>query len=166
MKMGNERFNVMIDLDGVLADFEGKVTEILGRPMNSVPKNSVWKAVSAYNNQVAPFFESLPKMADADMLVKFCVENFPNVRILTATGYVPKDAAEQKKRWVLKHYGPTMSVKTVTSSEQKAMYANPKTILIDDRSKSIGPWESAGGIGILHRNSNETIAKLKDLINS
>jgi len=164
--MGNERYYIMIDLDGVLADFEGKVTEILGRPMNSVPKGSVWKAVQAYNNQVAPFFESLPKMSDADKLVKFCVENFMNVKILTATGYVPKDAAEQKKRWVLKNYGPTLPVKTVTSSEQKAMYANPKTILIDDRSKSIGPWESAGGIGILHKNADLTISELKKLINS
>lgn len=162
----NEKYTVWIDSDGVLADFEGKVEEILGRPINSVPKGEVWKAVYAYNDRVEPFFESLSKMPDADKLVTFCTQNFSIVKVLTATGYTPKDAGEQKRRWYLKHYGPTLSVKTVEKSGQKAMYANPNSILIDDRDKSIGPWLAAGGIGIFHTDVASTIEKLKTLLNS
>ena len=36
-------------------------------------------------------------------------------------------------------------------------------ILIDDFASNIKRWEAAGGIGILHKNANDTIQQLKKL---
>jgi len=37
--------------------------------------------------------------------------------------------------------------------------------LIDDLPRNIDPWIEAGGIGILHKNTEDTIKKLKKIIN-
>ena len=50
---------------------------------------------------------------------------------------------------------------TTVSGADKHKYAAPNHILIDDRMKAIGPWRKAGGIGILHKDTKDTIAKLK-----
>lgn len=161
----NEHLTVALDSDGVLAHFEQKVCEINGVDcMSKVSRGRVWSSIGHFDKTVMPFFESLDKMDDADRLVEFVRANFINHFILTACGYTPKDGAEQKKRWYAKHYGPEMVVKVVTGSRDKATFASPTTILVDDREKSIGPWVEAGGIGILHRSADETIARLKEII--
>lgn len=160
----NEIWTVAVDLDGVLAGFEQKVEEINGMPFSQIPRGRLWKSIERYDKEEMPFFGSLNKMADADMLFNFVKKNFANFFILTATGHVPRNAAEQKRTWVAKHYGRDVVVKTVTSSSQKAAYANARTILIDDREKSTLPWEAAGGIAILHRNAADTIEQLKKIV--
>jgi hypothetical protein len=45
---------------------------------------------------------------------------------------------------------------------QKAKFAAPNHILIDDMEKNITAWEAAGGIGILHKNATDTINTLKE----
>ena len=153
------------DLDGVLADFESHASAIIGAPMHSVSKSKVWKAIYAYDTDVQPFFGSLPMMEDALVLWDFLTENFSDNKILTATGYTPKDAAQQKTGWVRNHIDSDVVVRTVTKSSEKAMYANPNAVLIDDRDKSIDPWVAAGGIGILHTSAADTIAQLKAMFN-
>lgn len=160
----NEQWTVAIDLDGVLADFEGKVSELAGGiPFKEIPKGKVWALIEEYNKST-PFFESLEKMPDADELMNFVRSNFVNYFILSATGYTPRNGAEQKKNWVARKYGKDVVVKTVVSSSQKAAFANPRTILIDDREKSTVPFAAAGGAVILHTNAVTTIRELKALI--
>ena len=45
---------------------------------------------------------------------------------------------------------------------EKAKFAGKNHILIDDLEKNITAWEAAGGIGILHKNANDTINTLID----
>lgn len=161
----NEHLTVAVDLDGVLANFDKKVSELNnGMPCNSIPRGRMWASVGHYDKTVGPFFESLEKMPDADQLWSFLRQNFVNIFILSAAGYTPRNGAEQKKNWVAKNFGRDVVVKVVTGSGDKAAFANENTILIDDREKSIHPWIAAGGIGILHRNASETIHMLKDVI--
>lgn len=159
----NEHFTVYLDSDGVLAGFEEKVSQIVGKPFNKIDKRTIWTSIERYNKEVEPFFESLPVLPDANELFNFVKNNFINYYILTAVGYTPKNAAEQKKNWFRKHFG-YVNVKTVNSSEQKAQYACKTCILIDDRSKSIEPWVTAGGIGILHTSARNSILQLKNII--
>lgn len=160
----NEKPIVMIDMDGVLSDFERKVSELLGVPMRTAPKGKVWGKIGYYDKNVEPFFESLPKMPDADVLWDFVIKNFTQYNILTATGTMPRNVVEQKHRWMANHYGSDVIVKTVQSSKEKAKYANPGTILIDDRMASIEPWRKAGGIGVLHTSAADSIAQLREII--
>ena len=104
-------------------------------------------------------------MEDADVLVDFVMAHFKSVKILTACGYTPKDAKEQKTAWFAEHY-PQIECIVVAKSPDKAAYAHPYAILIDDRSKSIDPWVAKGGIGILHTSAEDTIAQLRAIVES
>lgn len=162
----DEKYKIYIDMDGVVADFDMMAKKVTngGYKTPGISNNSIWKAIYHYDSNVAPFFESLPKLPGADQLVEFISSNFSNFAFLTATGTTPKNAAEQKRNWVRKHYGNTIKVYTVVKSAEKAVYANPRSVLIDDRDKAIDPWKRAGGIGILHTNNMSTIGDLNMLL--
>lgn len=154
-------YTLAFDSDGVIADFDKKAVEILGgKRIHEVPKGTLWSSIERYDREVEPFFESLELMDGAMRLVDFGRDNFKHVFILTASGYTPKNGAEQKKRWYARMF-PGMQVIVVPKSPDKAAYANSTTILVDDRAKSIDPWVAAGGIGILHTSVDDTIAQLR-----
>lgn len=154
-------YTLAFDSDGVIADFDKKAVEILGgKRIHEVPKGTLWSSIERYDREVEPFFESLELMDGAMRLVDFGRDNFKHVFILTASGYTPKNGAEQKKRWYARMF-PGMQVIVVPKSPDKATYANSTTILVDDRAKSIDPWVAAGGIGILHTSVDDTIAQLR-----
>jgi len=161
----SDQFEVAIDMDGVLSDFSRGAIEMLGTsPANN--KKAFWKAMKKYNEDGNRFFVNLPMMAGADRLLKFIKNNFKNYYVLTATGTYNKDGIDAEKReWVKKHISPNMKVVTVVRSSDKAKYASPNTILIDDREASIIPWREVGGIGILHTSPDKTISELKKLLN-
>jgi len=162
----NSEYTIAIDMDGVLADFDLGSRQALGDDKDTIPTREFWKRVTHYDKNVEPFFENLPVMKDAFTLMRFITDNFQNYFVLTASGFTPKNVDEQKRKWVKKVFSPLLRVEIVKKSEEKAKYANPNTILIDDRTKSITPWENAGGIGILHTSANDTILKLKEIIKS
>ena len=162
----NEHLTLACDADGVLTDFEGLVCRHLkiDHVRHVKSRGQLWWAVDDYDRNVAPFFESLEKMEGADRLMDFIRANFINHYILTASGYTPKDGADQKRRYFAREYGHDLHVKVVNGSGDKAAFATPTTILIDDRAKSIDPWVAAGGIGILHKDVDSTIARLLEII--
>lgn len=158
-------FTCSLDLDGVLADFEGRVRELTKTPTGQpIDKKHMWGAIHRYDSHT-PFFYSLEKMQDADVLFDFVIEYFDHdkISILSASGHTPVDAPHQKRRWVRKHFGD-YHVDIVSKSPDKAKFATPTGILIDDRSKSLDPWIEAGGIGILHVSAEQTIAELKKIL--
>lgn len=156
----NTFYDLAIDSDGVLADFSKRVDAILGESRSEVPKGVMWKEIERYNRKVEPFFESLDLMDGARDLVEFAQSNFSRVFVLTATGYTPTNGAEQKIRWYERHF-PGLEVIVVSKSPDKAAYATPSTILVDDRLHSIDPWTAAGGIGLLHTSVEDTIERLR-----
>lgn len=160
------RFEIFIDSDGVVADFDGYVLTHYGKRVADFQKGSFWSAITYRDTHVEKFFRSLPKMADADTLVDH-VRGLPvkSVKVLTACGYTPKDAKVQKEEWYAEHY-PGLECIVVSKSPDKAEYAHPYSILIDDRAKSIDPWVAKGGIGILHTSAEDTIAQLTAIFDS
>ena len=164
--MKNSKYIVYIDMDGVVADFDGKVKQISDGRYQSDPdytKGMMWRDIKNWDAHVEPWFESLPKMDGADQLVDFITSNFERVKFLTATGSTPKDGPAQKRRWLEKNY-PGLEAIAVGASAQKAVYANPRAILVDDRDKSIDPWTRAGGVGILYTNASQAIKELQKFL--
>ena len=51
----------------------------------------------------------------------------------------------------------------IVQRREKQNFAGKDIILVDDHKKNIREWESAGGTGILHTNTNNTIKQLKGL---
>jgi len=159
-----DKYTIAVDMDGVLADFSAGAREMLGLDKDTTPSKKFWSTLSRYDKEVKPFFLNLPVMDDAFELMRFVHSNFKNYYILTASGYTPKDGAEQKKEWVKKVFGPQIRVEVVKKSSDKANYATNNSILIDDRMHSIGPWRDAGGIGIVHVTAQQSITELKSFL--
>jgi len=155
--------DVFVDADGVIVDFEGHAFDCFGRRIEDFnPKGSFWGAVTRHDTHVAKFFLNMPKLGDADQLIEYLLPRYRSVKVLTAGGYTPKDVKEQKIAWFAKHY-PGLECIVVNKSPDKAQYAAPDAILIDDRTKSTYPWQQAGGIAVLHRNTKDTIRQLEAL---
>jgi hypothetical protein len=72
-------------------------------------------------------------------------------------------AKMQKLKW-LKEKNIPYKANFVHNKEQKAQYATSRSILIDDSVGCISPFIAAGGHGILHTNSSDTISILDSII--
>lgn len=159
----DQQYKVYVDLDGVLVDFDSEMARI-GFPRakvenDKVAKSKFWQAVGRLAKEGKPFWGAMNPMPDATQLWNY-VKKY-NPEILSATGHVG-NATQEKHEWVKKYLGD-VPVHLTRKSADKAQYAAPNHILIDDRAKSIEPWLAAGGIGILHKNAADTINKLKEL---
>lgn len=155
--------SLKVDLDGVLVDFDGALRERFGMNMREHRKK-VWGKIAYYNDTVEPWFYSLPKMADADVLWTFVTEHFADVEILSACGTTPRDAAGQKKAWIGDYLGYDVRATIVKGGAEKALHASPTALLIDDRQKVLNPFLDAGGMGILHTSAESTIEQLQALM--
>ena len=149
-----------LDMDGVLADFNKAYTQY--DPYKE-DRKKFRSAVMEYK-----IFEDLDFMPDTQELLNHVSRlNDVRVEILTSMGThdpIQGDAAKtQKIKWLNKHnipYKPNFT----RNKEEKANYASPTSILIDDSSGCIGPFIAAGGHGILHSHSSETIRILDSTI--
>jgi len=152
-------FILYIDMDGVLVDFDKGFRQFgKGGPldfMEKYGKPSFWKLM----NQHPHFFLNLDWMPDGKELWNYVKQYDPI--ILTTPAHSMKYCKEDKKKWVKRHLGE--NIKVIFSSK-KEKYANLTSILIDDRDQNIIPWKTSNGIGIKHISTNNTISKLKELI--
>jgi FMN phosphatase YigB (HAD superfamily) len=158
---------VYFDMDGVLCNFEKRYEELFGENPWKSRNNKHWS-----NNWVefieSHQFESLQPMPGAfDMLAYVRNKDIP-IEILTSSGSLRMDikyhnlVADQKAIWLKKH-GITYKINVVRNRKMKAEYAESNIILIDDTPDVIEAFDKAGGIGILHNNSVDTLNTLEHL---
>lgn len=162
-------YELLIDMDSTIVDFVKKAVEMAGftpedeDPSNKHLKAEFWKIIAEKSRKGEKFFAAMDPLPDAHILWDF-IKKYPH-RICTATGSKIANPAHEKREYLIKHYGYEVSNNAifVRSAEDKALYAAPNRILIDDRKKAINPFIEAGGIGILHTSAESTIAQLKEL---
>jgi len=142
-----------LDMDGVLANFHKAF--YAGRSREDWEPKRFRSAVLQDK-----IFEDLDMMPNAVMLLNF-VDEFRNthdvnIEILTSMGTFDaeqgREAQLQKKKWLMSKgigYKPNF----VRTKHEKAQYATPHSILIDDSHGCIQPFTAAGGHGILHEDS-------------
>lgn len=149
---------INIDLDGVMFDFYGETTRILGVPYKSLPSAEAWGRLE----KVDSLFRNLPLLPDALELWQG-IQGAGHLRILTA---MPKPtgklltAAGDKVASVRQHICHQVPVVVVEHGLMKARWARPGDVLIDDLERNIIAWEAAGGIGILHRSARDSLQQL------
>ncbi len=153
------KFNIMVDMDGVLTDFNKKLSELLDKPVDQIEDfgndPEIWKKIDKAG---ANFWSDMEWMTDGKELWGYLKKYDPTI-LSSPSNH--KNSIEGKKIW-LKENLPKIPY---FIEKNKALYADTNTILIDDREKNIKKWEDAGGIGILHKNAKDTIKKLKDIRN-
>lgn len=138
-----------LDMDGVVANFDKAYR------MYDPNKEDRKKFRSAVLD--GKIFEDLEPMPNANILLSH-VSSLRDVHVemLTSMGTFDAlqgaEAKRQKLVWLRKHnisYKPNF----VRSKDEKAKYATPESILIDDSVGCIDPFIKAGGHGILHNDS-------------
>lgn len=149
-----------LDMDGVLADFN---KEYLKENPNVYDRKRFYNAV-----MFSKIFLKLDYMPDAYELLNHCKKlHDVNIEILTSMGtHDPIQGGEAKRQkliW-LEQRGITYKANFVRTKAEKANFATPRSILVDDSVGCIAPFLKEGGRGVLHKNSSESIAMIDALI--
>lgn len=149
---------IFCDVDGVKADFERGYEERFGHSCVGLDDDILWLNVNATDD----FWTTLPLMSDWHILWNFIKDYNPI--FLTgcpSSGY--DMAVAGKREYILKHTGEIPVITCLSKNKQHHMFSRGD-ILIDDMKKNIKRWEAAGGVGILHKNAEDTIEQLKSIM--
>lgn len=158
LKIAQQHYKIYVDQDGVLSDFD-KAFESFGKgtPDEFVNKHSEETMWYLINNNDPHFFLNLEWMPNGKQLWNFLKPYNPT--ILTKPAKM-KYCIQDKKKWIKENIGDV----PIIISTKKEKYADENSILIDDREENIIPWKEAGGLGILHKSTNDTIKQLQKLL--
>ena len=160
---------IYFDMDGVLADFDGGVTNLCGlRPLAQREHRSkeeddlMWEKI----REVGHFYDRLDPMSGAVKLFNEIYDKYGDkCEILTG---IPKPkrgiltAGDDKIAWVHRILSPTLKVNIVYREEKKNFCTGKDSILIDDLRSNIDDWISYGGTGIFHISSEDTRLQLRE----
>lgn len=152
-----------LDMDGVVADFDGYAYKVLGvPPSGGIYPDDVWTKLAA-NPRI--YRDLMPTKYAGELYqecVKLCLKNDYNWAFLSAVpkGNDVKHAFQDKVEWAQKYF-PGVTVFFGPYSKDKHHHCQPGDILIDDRRSNIEEWNAAGGIGILHKDYVDTMGQLE-----
>lgn len=146
---------LFLDLDGVLADFDGGVRATTGCPPGDLAARVMWKALARHPD----FYGTLDMMADAPDLWAFCAPSRPTILTGLPMG---RWAEPQKRAWVARVLGADVPV-VACLSRDKHLWSGPGHVLVDDRIDLRDRWEAAGGTFVHHTTAAASIAALRAL---
>lgn len=150
-------YKIYCDMDGVLADFERGYEELTGIDLKGEFKkgDDFWDPIS---EKGVGFWAGLKWMPDGQELWDYLKPYKPD--LLSAPSR--EDSSRIGKHVWVKHKLPGTKL-ILRYAKQKQELATPESILIDDRQPNIDQWIAAGGIGILHTSTENTIKQLQNL---
>ena len=135
--MEDYKRTVYVDMDGVLADFEGGFYKLAGMSIENFSDPEMWSRIDAHGK--AKFFAELEWMNGGKELWQFITNNFLKVKILSALGKsdkIDKQTTQGKLTWI-RHNIPTLQLDDiilVDNKHKKRHYSKPGDIIIDDTS--------------------------------
>ena len=160
----NKTSEIYVDMDGVLVDFFGAWTKLMG------VKN--WKDIKNINvgldkiRSTKDFWINLKPTANADNLLGIIKAIKGNYKILSAPMADDHRVEPSKRDWVKKHlkaFPPDEVIITTNKKQYAVQKDGTPNILIDDFGQNVAKWEAAGGIGFKHKDHKfERTAKALD----
>lgn len=159
-----QEVNIYCDLDGVLVDLAGRMSEIYGKKLeNGSFTDKFYELMDKFSvTEKFDFWKDLEETHDCMELWNF-IKEFDPLILTSCSGMAI--ACMGKKKWCANHLGiSSEKVICVPHSTSKQKYAGSGKILIDDLTSNIAEWEINGGIGILHKNSKDTLKLLKSIL--
>jgi hypothetical protein len=151
-------YTIYCDMDSVLVDFDRGYQELTGMTTQQADANGVEAFWDPLSKAGAKFWITLQWMPDGKQLWDYIKKYNP---ILLSAPSREESSKLGKRVWVKRELPGVKLILKYASQKQE--YASPTSILIDDRQKNIDQWEAAGGIGILHTNTPNTIKQLQQL---
>lgn len=146
---------LFLDLDGVLADFDGFIEKELGIVNNRENEDpNFWDKARAYKGRL--YYDMKP-LQGASTLYK-ALKGFKPI-ILTGCPWSIPTAADDKRQWVKENIDPDVQV-ICCKSRNKSLYMQPGDVLLDDWNKYQALWEAKGGTFVLHKNVEESIRRV------
>ena len=149
---------IYCDMDGVLCDFEYAANRVTGQVWGGLRTGQDWESIRKTKN----FWSTMPWKKDGRQLWNYIKKFDPH--ILSAYSTEDPNCKPGKRRWLSNNLELSGSrINLVRRSEKRnfAMDGRRPAILIDDYPKNISDFKSAGGIGIIHSNTQTTISQLK-----
>lgn len=151
-------YTIYCDMDSVLVDFDRGYQELTGMTSQQADAKGVETFWDPISKAGAKFWITLQWMPDGKQLWDYIKKYNP---ILLSAPSREESSKLGKRVWVKRELPGVKLILKYASQKQE--YASPTSILIDDRQKNIDQWEAAGGIGILHTSTANTIEQLKKL---
>jgi 5'(3')-deoxyribonucleotidase len=149
---------IFLDMDGVIADYDLGYTRIGGEKTDK--GSSKAKRLKPYPH----FYRDLPPTNDCMKLWHFLAPYKP-VILSAQSNFVPH-SKEDKIHWLKEHLGLTDTSRIIICNypTDKQKHCEPGAILIDDNTKNCSEWVNAGGVAIIHKSAEDTIRKLKAIL--
>ena len=151
-------YTIYCDMDSVLVDFDLGYQELTGMTSQQADAKGIETFWDPISKAGAKFWITLQWMPDGKQLWDYIKKYNP---ILLSAPSREESSKLGKRVWVKRELPGVKLILKYASQKQE--YASPTSILIDDRQKNIDQWEAAGGIGILHTNTPNTIKQLQQL---
>lgn len=154
-----------LDMDGVLCDMEHTYKEMFG----ITPLEARHQGKEAYDANWREFvakraFRRLPEHPSARQLLDYVktLEGKVNIAILSSSSGLQSHFIVQHDKLIwLEDNGVNYPALIVPGRFYKKNYANPNSFLVDDFAANIHEFVGAGGHGIIHTNSSETIPAIE-----
>lgn len=145
---------IFVDMDGVLTDFIGDVREFYPDMDDWAPDDVLWPAVIS----IPYFWEDMSWMPGGKELWEY-VKKVGDPYVCSAPTRLDVRSPSGKLIWIHKNLGFDTHY-VFTRSSRKRLLAAPGRVLIDDLKDNVEGWIKAGGIGIHHKNADDTINQL------
>ena len=156
----NGNYTIYSDMDGVLVDFNKRFKRFSDgisptEYEQKFGKDKFWELVDGVGVR---FWVGMDWMSDGKQLWNYIKEYNPT---LLSSPSRSNHSRMGKRIWRKRNLPSTKLILAQAANKQN--YADPDSILIDDRESNVDQWIKAGGIGILHTDTASTINKLKEL---
>ncbi len=148
---------LFLDLDGVLADFDRGVLDLLGMSADAYEAAHSTRDFWFRIRRADDFYANLEEMSDARLLFD-AVKHLDPV-ILTGLP-IGNWAGPQKERWVAENFPGTPVITTMARDKHKHM--TPGDVLVDDREKHRATYEAAGMVFVHHTSARASVAALRE----
>lgn len=171
---------VFLDMDEVLTDFNKGVCDQFNIPYQyeNFSRNYKWfpeigqtfESVSAICT--TEFWANLEWVHNGHDIFRLVTSTFKPEQIYLLTTPMPNPGSYTGKAlWVQSHL-PEFSKRLIVTSAPKSLFAQPDTLLIDDKDENVGGFKTAGGQALLvprlwnknHQWAHQTIDVVKQYL--
>ena len=154
---------IYVDMDGVLCDFIAQSKKATGKIFTQDKAKEYWPIIK----RTPRFWSDMPWMPGGKQLWNYIKQYNPHI----LSAYTPEDpnCIPGKKTWLRKNVRISSNRVNLVRRVEKQKFAmksdmgRAPAILIDDFPRNIDQFKAAGGMGIVHTSTSNTLRELKKL---